>query len=272
MHHFYNLIPDFRCASTPLDRTKSEPEEITESNKMSKKTENASPISPLSPTFGYSALDPSQQGAPGGALRTTQAVIAEADLLASQSQDLAQLRQSLKDFEGCALKRTATNLVFGEGKLNPPIMLVGEAPGADEDLSGSPFVGMSGKLLEEIYNSIGYKREDIYISNIVPWRPPGNRQPSAEEISICLPFIIKHIKIVQPKILVLVGGVSAKAILNRAEGIMRLRGQWFDYFLEPDKSILALATFHPSYLLRSPGSKRYAWQDWLKIKAKIKEK
>jgi DNA polymerase len=144
-------------------------------------------------------------------------------------------------------------------------MLVGEAPGADEDAQGLPFVGQSGQLLNNIIASIGLDRTNAYISNIIPWRPPGNRPPTTQEISMCLPFIQKHIAIVKPRVLVFVGGVSAKSLLNSTEGIMKLRGQWFDYKTLHGDTVKALATFHPAYLLRSPGQKALVWHDMLMI-------
>lgn len=182
-------------------------------------------------------------------------------------QTLDELKQILLTFEGCALKKTAKNTVFADGNPNADVMLVGEAPGADEDREGLPFVGRSGKLLDLMFQSIGLTRkENLYISNIIPWRPPGNRQPTAAETTICLPFIQRHIELVAPKYLIFVGGVSAKALLNTTEGIMRLRGKWIDYtspgLPEPIK---AMPIYHPAYILRSPGQKSKVWHDLLTL-------
>lgn len=188
--------------------------------------------------------------------------------LVSKAQTLEDLRAILGDFEGCSLKKMATNTVFGDGSPQAPVMLVGEAPGADEDRQGLPFVGRSGQLLDLMFASIGLSREkNLYISNIIPWRPPGNRQPTATETTICLPFIQRHIELVNPKYLIFVGGVSAKTLMNSTDGIMRLRGKWVQY-ASPGlpTPIKAMPIYHPAYLLRSPGQKRKVWQDLLTLK------
>jgi len=182
-------------------------------------------------------------------------------------QTLEDLRHALETFEGCALKKTATNLVFADGNPKAKVMLIGEAPGADEDRQGLPFVGVSGQLLDRMLATIGLDRTCAYITNIVPWRPPGNRQPTPQEIAVCKPFVEKHIALVRPEILVLVGGVSMKTLYNTNDGIMRLRGTWQSYTNpELQKPIKAIATYHPSFLLRSPGQKAQSWQDFLMIK------
>jgi DNA polymerase len=189
--------------------------------------------------------------------------------LASQATTLEELRKALSEFEGCSLKKTAINLVFSDGSPQGRVMIIGEAPGADEDRQGKPFVGMSGQLLTKIFQSIGLSREnDLYITNVVNWRPPGNRQPTTAEIALCLPFLKRHIELIKPEVLVLVGGIPTKAILDKTDGITRLRGQWFQY-LTADRSIPTLVTYHPAYLLRSPGRKREVWQDMLKLKEKL---
>ena len=151
-------------------------------------------------------------------------------------------------------------------------MLVGEAPGADEDRQGKPFVGVSGQLLDRMLASIGLDRASINISNIIPWRPPGNRQPTPNEIDLCLPFIKRHIQLIDPKVLVLVGGTAAKSLLNKKEGIMRLRGRWFEYDVDGGSTIIpAFPIFHPAFLLRSPVQKSNAWKDLIQIKSKLNE-
>ena len=149
-------------------------------------------------------------------------------------------------------------------------MLVGEAPGEEEDRRGLPFVGVSGKLLDRMLGWIGLDRSSFYITNVVYWRPPGNRHPTQAEITACLPFLRRHIEIVSPRLLVFVGGSAASALLGRAEGIGKLRGRWLNYE-SPGlaRPILALATYHPAYLLRSPAQKREAWRDLLMIKDKL---
>lgn len=210
--------------------------------------------------------------APGGAvpLAPASALIADARRLSSAATSLDELREAMRRFEGCPLKHTAMNLVFGDGNPQAKVMFVGEAPGADEDRQGKPFVGVSGKLLDRMLAAIGLDRSSAYISNVLPWRPPGNRSPTSDEIASCLPFIERHIELVDPAVLVLVGGIAAKALLGRNDGITRLRGQWFDYssFRLP-RPVPAIATFHPAYLLRSPGQKRLAWRDLLAIRARL---
>ena len=193
--------------------------------------------------------------------------------LAQSARTLAELRNALEKFEDCPLKKTATHLVFADGNPDASIMVVGEAPGADEDRLGVPFVGVSGQLLDRAFAAIGLDRTKIYISNILPWRPPGNRQPTPHETALFLPFIERHIELVSPEILILVGGTAAKTLLKTNEGIVKLRGKWHAY-LSPElkKPIKTLATFHPAYLLRSPGQKRFVWLDLLSVKAMIDSK
>ena len=192
--------------------------------------------------------------------------------LAQKAQTLRELKEIMEAFEGCALKKTATNLVFGEGNEKASLMVIGEAPGADEDRLGRPFVGVSGQLLDKMFATIGLSRKDnIYISNMIPWRPPGNRAPTPAEIAICLPFLERHIELIGPKYLCFVGGVSTKALLNTTEGIIRLRGKWHGY-KTPHLStpIPSLAMYHPAYLLRSPSKKREAWRDLLTLNSVLK--
>jgi len=173
---------------------------------------------------------------------------------------LEALRQLLENFDGCALKHTATKLVFADGNPQARVMFVGEAPGRDEDIEGLPFVGRSGKLLDRMIAAIGLDRSKAYIANVIPWRPPGNRTPTPQETQICLPFIQRQIELVNPDVLVTLGNPSTQALLQTREGIMRTRGKWLDYDTGT-RSIRAIATFHPAYLLRSPSYKRMSWQD-----------
>ena len=168
---------------------------------------------------------------------------------------------------GCDLIKAATHTVFADGNPNANIMLIGEAPGADEDRLGQPFVGQSGQLLDTILATIGVDRGSIYISNIIPWRPPGNRPPTAAEAAYCLPFIQRHIELVSPKILILLGGVAVKALLNRGDGILKLRGQILEYTTKSGSTIAAMPTLHPSYIMRSPSQKALVWKDMLTLKA-----
>jgi DNA polymerase len=194
-----------------------------------------------------------------------------ASALAAAATTLAELRQAVEAFEDCALKKTATNTVFADGNPTARLMFVGEAPGADEDRQGKPFVGVSGQLLDKMLGSIGIDRATgFYITNIVFWRPPGNRNPTTNEIAACLPFLQRHIELVAPDILVCLGGPSAKTLLNRSEGITRLRGHWHEY-MSPglSKPVAAMALYHPAYLLRSPAHKREAWRDLLAIRERL---
>ena len=184
---------------------------------------------------------------------------------AGSAQTLEELRGLLDKFDGCALKATATQLVFARGNPLAKIMLVGEAPGRDEDLAGEPFVGRSGKLLDLMLASIGLDNSSVYIANIIPWRPPGNRTPTPQETQTCLPFVRRQIELVNPEVLVCLGNPSSQGILGTREGIMRTRGRWMDYDTG-SRTIRAMATFHPAYLLRSPAYKRLAWQDFRAIR------
>jgi uracil-DNA glycosylase len=186
--------------------------------------------------------------------------IASAREAARTAPTLEALRQLLENFDGCALKHTATKLVFADGNPQARVMFVGEAPGRDEDIEGLPFVGRSGKLLDRMIAAIGLDRSKAYIANVIPWRPPGNRTPTPQETQICLPFIQRQIELVNPDVLVTLGNPSTQALLQTREGIMRTRGKWLDYDTGT-RSIRAIATFHPAYLLRSPAYKRMSWQD-----------
>jgi DNA polymerase len=184
---------------------------------------------------------------------------------AKGAKSLDELRAILEAFDGCALKATATQLVFADGTPQAKLMLVGEAPGRDEDIEGLPFVGRSGKLLDRMLAAIGCDRTSVYIANIVPWRPPGNRTPTPQESAICLPFIRRQIELADPDILVCLGGPSAQTLLGIKDGITKIRGRWFN-FDTGKREIRAMPTFHPAFLLRSPLQKRFAWRDFLAIK------
>ncbi len=215
------------------------------------------------------ALTPLLQEKKGPAIApliSPKAAHSTANASAQSAQTLEDLREALTAFEGCALKYTATNLVFGDGNPKARVMLIGEAPGADEDRQGLPFVGQSGQLLDKMFAAIGLTRQSFYITNIIPWRPPGNRQPTPAEADACLPFVRRHIDLVSPDFLILVGGTATKTLLGGRDGIMRLRGAWKDYTSEAGKKMKVIAIFHPAYLLRSPGQKRELWLDLIKIK------
>ncbi len=196
--------------------------------------------------------------------------IGSARAAARAAASLDELRAMLGDFDGCALKFTATKLVFADGNPAARIMFVGEAPGREEDIEGLPFVGRSGKLLDLMMAAIDLDRSKVYIANIIPWRPPGNRTPTPQETLICLPFIQRQIELVNPDILVTLGNPSTQALLMTRDGIMKTRGRWIDYDTGT-RRIRAMPTFHPAYLLRSPAYKRLAWQDLRAIKRALAE-
>jgi DNA polymerase len=207
----------------------------------------------------------------------------QAAMRAAQASSLEALKAAIADFDGIALKKTATNLVFSAGNPQAPVMLIGEAPGADEDRAGVPFVGASGQLLDRVLASIGLDRNStdlenaVYIANVLNWRPPGNRNPTLGEIELSLPFIERHIQLVAPKILVFCGGVSAKTLLGTEDNVTKLRQRWHAYrpltrILQAAESagpdIPALVTYHPSYLLRTPSQKKAVWHDMLSLNEK----
>src|SRR4051794_40241664 len=206
----------------------------------------------------------------GEAAPAPEMAIQSAREAARTAPTLEALRAMLEQFEGCALKSTATRLVFADGNPLARIMFVGEAPGREEDIEGLPFVGRSGQLLNRMIAAIGLDRTKAYIANVIPWRPPGNRTPTPQETEICLPFIQRQIELVNPDVLVTLGNPSTQTLLSTREGIMKTRGRWFDYDTG-SRTIRAIATFHPAYLLRSPSYKRMSWQD-LRAIAKELEK
>lgn len=194
-----------------------------------------------------------------------------AKAMAAEAMDLDALKAAMARFEGCALKATAKNLVFADGVPGSRVMLVGEAPGADEDRLGLPFVGRSGQLLDRMLATIGLDRQsNVYIANLLPWRPPGNRTPTPQEVAICLPFVQRQIALADPDILVCIGGPSAQGLLG-VSGILASRGKWLDYDTGR-RSIRAMAMLHPAYLLRQPIQKRLAWRDLRSLRAALAAK
>lgn len=182
---------------------------------------------------------------------------------------LEELKAQVEKFDGCALKLTAAHTVFGDGNPQARVVLVGEAPGADEDRIGIPFVGRSGQLLDKMMAAIGYDRSQYYICNILPWRPPGNRTPLDSEIAVCLPFLKRQIDLVDPDYIFILGGSAANSLLDTAETISRLRGHWHEYTKSNGKKAKVLASFHPAYLLRTPGQKAKAWADLLRLSKEV---
>ena len=194
-------------------------------------------------------------------------------IMADNAKNLDDLKQSVMNFENCQLKHIAKNTVFSDGTINAPIMLIGEAPGQSEDEQGIPFCGASGKLLDEILKSIGiFRTQNAYITNCIFWRPPANRRPTEEEIEICRPFVEKHIALIKPKLLILVGSTAVCALLGKEYQISKIRKEYFQYInIYLNQSITTTALFHPAYLLRQPMQKRDTWYDLLKIKKFIEK-
>jgi uracil-DNA glycosylase family 4 len=205
---------------------------------------------------------PMRPAMPTGAVALPSAAAQTARTLADQCHTLAELEAAVRAFDGCPLKKTASKTVFADGNPESGLMLIGEAPGAQEDVQGIPFCGPSGELLNRMFASIGFSRNQLYITNTVFWRPPGNRQPTPEEMLVCQPLVEKHIALVKPKLLVLCGGVATTAVLGKDSALSRLRGRTYDYtnpYLQAP--VMVGVTYHPSYLLRSPAQKKLAWQD-----------
>lgn len=208
--------------------------------------------------------------APAKSELTHEAAMSSAREAARSAPTLEALRDLLDRFDGCALRTHATRLVFADGNPQARVMFVGEAPGREEDLEGLPFVGRSGRLLDRMIGAIGLDRSQVYIANVIPWRPPGNRTPTPQETQICLPFIRRQIELVDPDLLVTLGNPATQTLLGTREGIMRARGKWLGYETGT-RAIRALPTFHPAYLLRSPSSKRLAWQDLRSIAKALRQ-
>ena len=220
------------------------------------------------------AAAPRRSAPPGGpapAVKGSEQAAADARAIAAAARTLAELETALQAFDGCPLKVTATHTVFCDGNPAAEVMVIGEAPGSEEDRQGKPFVGPAGQLLDRMLGAIGLSRADgVYITNILPWRPPGNRQPNHAEIAVCLPFIERHIALKAPTLLILAGGTSAKTLLGTTDGIMRLRGRWVDYAAPGlPAPVPAMPIYHPAFLLRQPAMKRDAWRDLLQIKKRL---
>ncbi|MGJ3262628.1 MAG: uracil-DNA glycosylase [Salinarimonas sp.] len=224
------------------------------------------PRHPAAPTAESA---PPRPAVPPGAL-DPEGAVASARALAEGAADLAALERALAGFEGCALKASARSLVFADGTPGARVMIVGEAPGADEDRTGMPFVGRAGQLLDRMLAAIALTRADVYIANVVPWRPPGNRTPTPQEVAACLPFTRRQIALADPDILVCMGAPATQHLLGLREGITRVRGRWLDYDTGR-RTIRALPMLHPAYLLRQPLQKRLAWRDLRTLRAALLE-
>ena len=204
--------------------------------------------------------------APPLPLRSPGSIAASARAVAAACASVAELERALAAFDGCALKETALNLCFADGNPAAEVMLIGEAPGAEEDRKGKPFVGPSGQLLDRMLATIGLDRTSVYITNVIYWRPPGNRTPTPAEIAACQPFLERQIELIRPKVMVFVGGIAARGLLGVKEGVTKLRGRRLLYPLADGTTIPALVMFHPAYLLRTPAQKRLAWRDLLTLR------
>ena len=236
----------------PIDRF-----DESKTAKQASKLETKSAVSVQESTIDRSrgnqvASSASAQGSTGRISIPDDSAIQNATQLAQSADSIDALKELLMRFDGCNLKRTAKSLVFADGNPASEVMLIGEAPGRDEDMQGLPFVGRSGQLLDRMLSAIGYDRSSIYISNVIPWRPPGNRTPTPQETEICRPFIERHIELVQPKYVILLGGSSAKTLLRTTDGIMKLRGKWAD--LENRTNLRPGTTYITSRLFTSPAS------------------
>ena len=244
-------------------------------NRYAVASKPAETVSAAAPAVSAPAPPEAAQASPRQASGSTLAPAEgarDAIAVAAGAQSVEDLRARLEGFEGCALKFTATNTVFADGQPGADLMFVGEAPGVDEDRQGLPFLGASGQLLNRMLAALGRERSSVYITNILFWRPPGNRSPTAAETAACLPFVRRHVELARPKVLVFLGGSAAKTMLDRSEGIMRLRGKWFDFISDGlDEPIAAMPTFHPAFLLRQPAQKREAWRDFLAVQEKLEE-
>jgi uracil-DNA glycosylase len=213
----------------------------------------STPIAPPARRFTATAPDAAETSARAAARR---------------AGSLDELRAALEQFDGCGLKATAKTLCLYRGAPRADLLIIGEAPGRDEDLEGKPFVGRAGQLLDRMLAAIGLGEEHVHITNIVYWRPPGNRTPTPQEAQVCRPFLERQIELVAPRIVLLLGGSATKAILDTPEGIMKIRGRWFDAAIG-NQTVKTMASLHPAYLLRTPAAKRQAWRDLLTVKAAL---
>jgi DNA polymerase len=253
---YVDMGADEAIAEAPQDRLESSPPPRREAVPAS--APPAGPATAAAPPAGFT--ESLAEGA-----QTARA-------LAAGAETIDELAARVAAFDGCSLKLTATNTVFADGNPRAPVMIVGEAPGAEEDRTGRPFVGRAGQLLDRMLAAIGLDRGGVLITNVIYWRPPGNRTPTAPEIAACLPFVLRHIALVRPKVLVLAGATAANALLPQGQGITRLRGRWFDLAVPGlDQPVPTLPMFHPSFLLRAPERKREAWRDLLALRARLDE-
>jgi uracil-DNA glycosylase family 4 len=251
---------DATLDETPVDRFRQREEPHSEPPRQSVGDmigleERRPPPAPAAPR---TTIAPANAAAPDDTARAAREA-------ARAAANLDELRAALEAFNGCNLKQTATQLVFADGRPGSRVMLVGEAPGRDEDIQGLPFVGRSGRLLDRMLAAIGLDRTSVYIANVVPWRPPGNRTPTPQETAACRPFIERQIELCNPDFLICMGAPAAAELMGNREGILKFRGRWHE-FDTGTRKIRAMATLHPAYLLRQPLQKRLAWRDFLSLK------
>lgn len=271
LHFYADAGVDCLLDDSPIDRFHESAQIKTKTARganptSGQRTSEALPNEQSTPPPQQSSQDqPTIQATQSAAIPNEQA-IAEAREISRSVQSIDALHQCLLSFNGCNLRFGARNTVFADGNTAAQIMFIGEAPGRDEDRQGLPFVGRAGQLLDKMLAAIRFERSDVYITNMIPWRPPGNRTPTPLEIELCRPFIQRHIELVAPKIVVLLGNVSTKALLGTSQGILSLRGNWSEYRSDNDIIIPALPTLHPAYLLRNPAQKRQSWIDFLKLR------
>lgn len=226
------------------------------------------PGAPASPPVSTPASPPVSPPVSLQAAIPDQNAVDEARNRAQSATSLEALRQTMADFTGCNLQRTAKNLVFGDGNRDAAAMFIGGAPGRDEDLQGVPFAGRAGQLLDRMLDAIGLQRTDSRLACVIPWRPPGNRPPTAAEIAICRPFIARHVELVRPDIVILLGNLAARTMLETDIGIMETRGIWRDLDVGAEKRPV-MATLDPDYLLRNPAHKKLAWADFIEIACRL---
>jgi DNA polymerase len=258
---YVDMGADEAIADEPVDRLRPSPARSTTS------PITVAPASAPPPQRDHAA--PQRIAPPGATSGGGEGAGARA--LAEAATTLAELEEAVSRFDGCALRQTATRTVFADGNPAASLMLIGEAPGAEEDRLGKPFVGRSGQLLDRMLATIGVdRRSNAYITNVLFWRPPGNRKPTPAEITSCLPFVLRHVALIRPAVIMLCGGTATSAVLGLSEGITRLRGRWFDLQIPGlAQPVATIATYHPSFLLRSPERKREAWRDLLSVQEKV---
>jgi DNA polymerase len=245
---------DEAMGDEPLDRRRAEPPPLAvrppESRPVRPNPEPLSAPRAAAPPLDLAALSPDRG-------------LADARSLAAGCTSIAALEAAIRSFDGCALKQTAMSTVVYDGAPDAPLLVIGEAPGGEEDRLGKPFVGPAGQMLDKMLAAIGLDRSRVCITNMVFWRPPGNRKPTDAELALCLPFVERFLFLMNPKVVLLAGGTPAQTLLGRTDGITKLRGRWFDWTDSRGATIPMLPSYHPSYLLRSPGQKRDAWRDFL---------